>query len=228
MRGIDWFDDDMGFTSCGIDGNVFFYELQMQKELNTRNSDKDFNVKINANNFTGFTDVCNIPGQPYEALTVGGSAQVWRTTDSKNSSDARINLSQVKILASGKAFFAGTGEESRPGSIQIWKFPMEKINEVQAHGKGIERMRISYDNNYLFTAGRDGTLMILDIKDRDPRGGLVKQRDAASMIPPSEEILTEKSEIADFETQKQSLKTELENHKNPGHSGVDEKMGVVP
>ena len=159
---------------------------------------------------------------------MGGSAQVWKTTDSKNSSDARTNLSQVKILASGKAFFAGTGEDSRPGSIQIWKFPMEKINEVQAHGKGIERMRISYDNNYLFTAGRDGTLMILDIKDRDPRGGLVKQREAASMIPPSEEILTEKSEIADYETQKQSLKTDLENHKNPGHSGVDEKMGVVP
>lgn len=51
---------------------------------------------------------------------------------------------------------------------------MEKINEVQAHSKSIERMRISYDNSFLFSASRDGTLLICDIKDRDPRGGLVK------------------------------------------------------
>jgi len=28
-----------------------------------------------------------------------------------------------------------------------------KINEVQAHSKPIERMKISYDNNFLFTGG---------------------------------------------------------------------------
>ena len=36
-------------------------------------------------------------------------------------------------------------------------------------------MRISYDNNFLFTSGKDGTLVIHDIKDRDPRGGLNKR-----------------------------------------------------
>lgn len=46
------------------------------------------------------------------------------------------------------------------------------------------------------------------------------------MIPFSQEILTEKQEIADYEATKQNLITDLENHKNPGHSGVDEKMGA--
>jgi len=78
-------------------------------------------------------------------------------------------------LASGKAFFAGVGQEGHPGAIQIWKFPLEKINIVQAHQKGISRMRISFDNQFLFTASKDGTLMIMEIKDRDPRGsGSVK------------------------------------------------------
>ena len=132
-------------------------------------------------------------------------------------------------MASQKAFFAGVGEENRPGCIQVWKFPLEKLNEVQAHGNGgIERMRISFDNNFLFTAGRDGSLMILDIKDKDPRGGLIRQRDLGSMIPFSQEILTEKQEIADYEALKVQLITDLENHKNPGHSGVDEKMGAAP
>lgn len=32
VRCIDWYEDDMGFTSCGMDNNVFFYDLQLQKE----------------------------------------------------------------------------------------------------------------------------------------------------------------------------------------------------
>ena len=93
VRGIDWFDDDMGFVSTGNDGNVFFYDLQMQKETNTRNNDKDFNVRIVPNVFSGFTDVVNVPGKSFEALAVGGSSQVWKTTDSKNSCDARVTIS---------------------------------------------------------------------------------------------------------------------------------------
>ena len=76
---------------------------------------------------------------------------------------------------------------------------MEKLNEVQAHGKGIERMRISYDNNYLFTAGKDGCLIIYEIKDRDPRGGLIKrERGEGAIMQFSDEILTEKPEMDDI------------------------------
>lgn len=45
------------------------------------------------------------------------------------------------------------GEENKPGAVHIYKLPLDKINEVQAHKKPIERMKLSYDNNYLFTAG---------------------------------------------------------------------------
>jgi hypothetical protein len=38
------------------------------------------------------------------------------------------------MLASGKYFFCGVGQDNKPGSVQIWKFPLEKINEIQAHG----------------------------------------------------------------------------------------------
>jgi WD40 repeat protein len=27
VRCIDWYEDDMGFVSCGMDGNAFFYDL---------------------------------------------------------------------------------------------------------------------------------------------------------------------------------------------------------
>jgi hypothetical protein len=52
-------------------------------------------------------------------------------------------------------------------------------------------MRISYDNNFLFTAGRDGTLIIHDIKDI--------KRDLGGVLSFSEEILTERAEMEDFD-----------------------------
>lgn len=63
-------------------------------------------------------------------------------------------------------------------------------------------MRISFDNTFLFTAGRDGTLIIHEIKDKDPRGGVIK-RDFVNALPPSEEILTDKTEMENFETTKE-------------------------
>ena len=101
-------------------------------------------------------------------------------------------------MSSGKAFFAGVGADSRPGSIEIWKLPLEKVQSVAAHGKAIERMRISQDNNFLFTCGKDGTLMIHEIKDRDPRGmGGARKFDVSNF---SEEILTEKAEMDAFDS----------------------------
>ena len=58
-----------------------------------------------------------------------------------------------------------TEDQSHGGALK-----MEKINEVQAHASIINRMRISYDNNNLFTCGKDGCLIIHDVKDRDPKG----------------------------------------------------------
>ena len=82
------------------------------------------------------------------------------------------------------------GQESKPGSIQIWKFPLEKVNEVQAHSLQVSRMRISFDNKYLFSASKDGSLMIIEIKDKDPRGGNIRERDM-QILDFSDEILTE-------------------------------------
>jgi hypothetical protein len=52
-------------------------------------------------------------------------------------------------------------------------------------------MRLSYDNNQLFSVGKDGCIIIYDVKDKDPKG---KQK-IRETLAFSEEILTEKSEI---------------------------------
>ena len=49
-------------------------------------------------------------------------------------------------------------------------------------------MRLSFDNSHLFSTGKDGCLIIHDVKDRDPKGKS-KEREG---LPFSDEILTEK------------------------------------
>ena len=103
---------------------------------------------------------------------------------------------------------------------------MEMLSEVQAHGAPIERMRLSYGNDWLFTAGKDCCLMIHEVKDRDPRGGLVKRDRDQSMLPYSDEILTEKSEMDDILGECERLKNDLAAAKDPSHSGVNEKSNA--
>ena len=65
-------------------------------------------MRLNATSFTGFQDVANIPGAPYDALVVGGSSYIYRTSD-PTPVFAGVPISQVKILANNKAIFAGAG-----------------------------------------------------------------------------------------------------------------------
>jgi hypothetical protein len=48
---------------------------------------------------------------------------------------------------------------------------------VQAHGAGITSMVVTYANDVLISAAKDGTLMIHEIKDRDPRGLVTRNFD---------------------------------------------------
>ena len=68
----------MGFTSCGLDGNVYFYDLIFQKETLQRLSEKDFNQKN-----VLFTSVVNIPGKPFDIYAVGSDKNIWNTKDPK-------------------------------------------------------------------------------------------------------------------------------------------------
>lgn len=69
-------------------------------------------------------------------------------------------------------------------------------------------MRLSFDNNYLFTGGLDGLVIIHDIKDRDPRGAKA-QREGLG-LPFSEEILVDKQDIETFVSEKEQLEGDFQ------------------
>lgn len=69
-------------------------------------------------------------------------------------------------------------------------------------------MRISHDNNFLFTAGQDGALIISDVTDKDMKNNLRREHVG---LPFSDEILTEKAEIEQYSNEKETLENELSN-----------------
>ena len=86
-------------------------------------------------------------------------------------------------------------------------------------------MRLSHYNDWLFTAGRDCCLMIHEVKDRDPRSSINRYvRDPTLLY--SDEILTEKSEMDDINTERDRLLNELSSARDPSHTGVNEKASA--
>lgn len=86
-------------------------------------------------------------------------------------------------------------------------------------------MRITFANDVLFTAGRDGNLIIFDIKNRDNKSGLAIKREFGTQPPFSHEILVEKSEMEELESQRDTFDNE-NAAANETHNGVNDKMGT--
>lgn len=80
----------MGFSSCAQDGTAYFYDLQMQKESQSRIVDRDFNQKG-----VRFSGLCNIPNQQHNALVVGDDRHIWRTSDPDSKTATKYIISQV-------------------------------------------------------------------------------------------------------------------------------------
>ncbi len=57
------------------------------------------------------------------------------------------------------------------------------------HIKGIKKIRITFDDSYIFTAGEDGLLIIYEIRDKE---GKMKREKDGSGIHFSEEFLISK------------------------------------
>ena len=106
----------------------------------------------------------------------------------------------------GRALFAGIAENDKPGSIQIINFNFQKIFEVQAHSLPIERLRVTQDNSYVFSAGQDGVFGVFSVLDKDPN----KKDKEYSQVTQSEEILIEKQERDKFQADIEHLKQQIE------------------
>ena len=97
------------------------------------------------------------------------------------------------------------------------------MNEVQAHSKGVEKLRLSHDCLNLFSVGMDGLICIFEVRDRDPRN----QNKVKEELKFSPEILTLQTEmekqLAECETLKQEEAALKDSENNLVENGIEKK-----
>lgn len=209
VRCVNWDDDDQGFQSAGIDGAIYEWNLHDSSTRKGEYLQKSTSFlcvvkKSNSNTMFG----------------VGTDRSIKDISESKehNSIKTKSQLSQIVMPKNEKVVIVGTCEPTKPGFVSIYKLPFELVSDVQAHSLPIERMRLSYCNNFLFTTGQDGCLIIYGVKDVDPRG-IKREKEGGTSFDYSEEILTLKTELEEFQSTKDGLITE--NGQLQGGDGVN-------
>ena len=78
------------------------------------------------------------------------------------------NIGQICLSNSARTMFSSISEPDYPGSIRCYKFPLDgEYIEYQAHASPATRLRVTVDDQYLFSAGEDACLFIFDVRKKD-------------------------------------------------------------
>ena len=204
VKALTWNEDDTNFVSAGMDGAVYEWRL------NSRNSGT--HPQENHQKGVVYSSLIlaeNSSGEGKSIYAVGNDKLLKEFIESNETRrlDTGAMLSQLCLSNSGKILFAGVSDPQKTGSVRCYKFsPLTgDYSEFQAHQKGIERMRVSYDDCFLFTAGQDGSVIIWEIKDKDIRA-LRREKESIG-LPLSEEILITKAEIEELHQQIENQRT---------------------
>ncbi|KAI9355918.1 WD repeat domain 65-like protein [Zopfochytrium polystomum] len=206
VRSIAWSADDSRIVSCGLDGNIF-----------------DWNVKtLKRETEVGF------PGTLFSSVGYGGDGKVVYAVGSdgtiKEIADGKLirefsnktGYSNLRISRSGKLMFAATNK----GAVRMFRLPLpadgsqSDVSEASCHASGITRLRTSFDETYVFSCSEDGCVWVYRALDRDPRGS---RREKEWIF--SDEILVTKSDLKDthrlmteLKQKVDALKTDNESH----------------
>ncbi|ORY42020.1 hypothetical protein BCR33DRAFT_329930 [Rhizoclosmatium globosum] len=152
--------------------------------------------------------VCSIDGKSLYA--VGSDRSFKEITESAVSCQLEAGdvLTQVAISNSGRMLFVGTSR----GCLRSLKYPLtgesSDFQEHQVHSGSVNRLRISFDDSYLFSASEDGTIYMFKITDRADRG---MKKQAPQLF--SDEILITKSDLEEKTVTMAELQRSLEELK---------------
>ncbi|KAJ3295052.1 Cilia- and flagella-associated protein 57 [Borealophlyctis nickersoniae] len=198
VRSLHWTADDKFLVSAGSDGAVYTWNV---KDLKRENEHILKSCAYSA-------AVCGSGGKVVWA--VGSDKMLKEITDSTVTCEVEsdVVLTQITLSHSGRMMFAGTSQ----GTIRSIKFPLsgnpDDFQEHQAHAAPVTRLRVSYDDQYLFSAAEDGTLYMFRISDKEDRA--IKKDKPLTF---ADEILITKSDLEEKTLLMSELQRNLEELK---------------
>ncbi|EAS05472.2 WD40 domain protein (macronuclear) [Tetrahymena thermophila SB210] len=204
VKSLAWSKDDSLLASCGVDGMVYIWRIDNDSgDLRLyENSHKSIQLSCVALNMdTQMIYSCGSDRFLHQGFIFDSSQQARKINQ-------EVQLNQIAFTSTNKIMFAGIADEQRSsGAVRCILFTTptnNKFYDYPAHDEqGIEKLRITYDDKYLITAGRDGCIMLFEIKDKDARGMRLKEGYPKN----AEEILVTRQDLDD-------LKNTIDNYQS--------------
>jgi len=237
---ILWSPNDSFMYSTGLDGNVYGWNL-MGSDATARYD--EVNILNRACSYTGMVAQFFDGSSKINRVAVCGSENyflelTWEEgkKDSHNCRQIDIGNSDkdcITCLAlsnSKKYLFAGTAS----GNVKTYDWPLDSTNPIaqnyrvhqfkkvagaggSEHFKGITDMRVSNDDNYLFTTAHDGSVFVcgLQVCERglDTKPSLVpdpRQFQLDAVFVSQEEVEMRDEEVAELQKQLDEQKMDAE------------------
>ncbi|TPX56516.1 hypothetical protein PhCBS80983_g04473 [Powellomyces hirtus] len=195
IKSLAWTPGDAHLVSAGADGAVYAWSLADIKREN------EYILKSTSYSCA----IISADGRTMWA--VGSDRMLKEITDSTVTMEMESDqvLTQIVMSTSGRMLFAGT----QGGTVRALKFPLsgypEDYQEHIAHGGPVTMMRVSYDDQYLFSASEDGILYAFKISEKEERG---LKREKLNLY--ADEILITKSDLEEKTIQTSELGRSLE------------------
>uniref|UniRef100_A0A0G4FUD2 Uncharacterized protein n=1 Tax=Chromera velia CCMP2878 TaxID=1169474 RepID=A0A0G4FUD2_9ALVE len=213
VRSVCWTADDTSLVSCGQDGAVYEFSI-----VNEGKRVSDFVQKgVNLSSVAVYSDPSAAMGKegPQNSLFAVGSDKMLKEIHKANMrtfTDARILLGQIALPASAKALFATIAEPERPSSLRVYRFPLHgEYVDYQCHSGPSLRLRVSFDDQFVFSASEDGTLCVFDVREKDK---VVTKRDREHAIDFADEILVTRLYLDEKQAQMLELERQVDELTN--------------
>eukprot|EP00435_Cladocopium_sp_Y103_P050406 s503_g15.t1 len=166
VKAVCWTSDDFRLVSTGQDGATYEYDI-----LKEGRRVSDWSQK--GTNFTSIVALTDFEATTQTTtLYVAGSDKMLkevRESQLTNYLESNATLGQLALAPCTRALIAGVAEPEMPGSLRCYNFPLTgDYVEYQAHAAPVSRIRVTWDELYLFSTGDDGCLCIFDIKKLGP------------------------------------------------------------
>ena len=135
IRSISWLEDDTGFVTSALDASIMVWKLNPGEGQ----ENPVWQYKLKNVDFTcvrAFKPDNDVKAEPLVYATGQDKTlrEITRPGDGRKQDVSRLEqniiLNQIEIMRDRKAVFAGVGEASKPGSVQVIVYPWDKIFEI--------------------------------------------------------------------------------------------------
>jgi WD40 repeat protein len=218
IRSLYWTPDDGNLVSAGSDGAVYTWNMRTMK--------REHEHILKSCGY--FEAVCSPNGKAMFA--VGTDKMIKEITESTITKEfeANLTMTQVALSNSGRMLFVGT----HAGTIRALRFPFgdqHDFQEHQAHAGPVSQLRVSSDDQFLFSASEDGCIYMFRLTDKEDRGN---KKDKPSIF--ADEILITRSDLeektvlmAEIQRQLDELKLEHEYQLRLKDMNFNEKLKEI-